>query len=280
MEIKLLDPSLGLPPDYPRQAWSINDFEIGKPLGRGKFGRVYVAREKRTKYVVALKCLNKRQLTKGHMEHQVRREIEIQTHLNHPNILKLYTYFWDDQRIYFVLEFAPHGDVFGELRAAKRFPEAKAADYAAQVTRGLLAMHKHSVIHRDIKPENLLLSEGQVKISDFGWSIHSKSLRRRTVCGTVDYMPPEMLSQRVYGPEVDSWALGVLIYEFCHGRAPFDAETVETTQDRIRRVKFDYPPDFSAEVKHLISHLLVRNPAERMSMEAVLRHPWITKHVN
>lgn len=266
--------------DYPREVWSINDFEIGKPLGRGKFGRVYLAREKGTKYLVALKCLNKRQLMKSHMEHQVRREIEIQTHLNHPNILKLYTYFWDDTRIYFVLEFAPHGDVFSALRGVRKFTEPKAAEYASQVAQGLLCMHKHSIIHRDIKPENLLLSQGVVKISDFGWSIHSKSLRRRTVCGTLDYMPPEMLYSRTYGPEVDSWALGVLIYEFCYGKPPFETEDTEETQERIRRVMFKFPSEGSDNLKDLVLRLLKRNPAERISIEEVLRHPWMNIPVN
>jgi serine/threonine protein kinase len=96
--------------------WSLNDFEIGKRLGRGKFGRVYLAREKKSEFLVAIKVISKNQLKKSGVEHQVRREIEIQTHLDHENILKLYGFFWDARRIYLILEYAPGGELYKELK--------------------------------------------------------------------------------------------------------------------------------------------------------------------
>ena len=93
----------------------LQDFEIGKPLGRGKFGSVYLARERKTKYIVALKVLQKSQLTKAGVEHQLRREIEIQSHLRHKNILRMFGYFYDDKRIYLILEFAPQGELYKKL---------------------------------------------------------------------------------------------------------------------------------------------------------------------
>jgi len=96
--------------------WSIDDFEVGKPLGRGKFGRVYLARERQNNFIVALKCISKEKLIKWNVEHQLRREIEIQTHLDHENILKLYGFFWDHRRIYLILEYAPGGEVYKELK--------------------------------------------------------------------------------------------------------------------------------------------------------------------
>jgi hypothetical protein len=96
--------------------WSIDDFEVGKPLGRGKFGRVYMARERQNNFIVALKCISKEKLIKWNVEHQLRREIEIQTHLDHENILKLYGFFWDHRRIYLILEFAPGGELYKELK--------------------------------------------------------------------------------------------------------------------------------------------------------------------
>jgi serine/threonine protein kinase len=96
--------------------WSLNDFEIGKRLGRGKFGRVYLAREKQSEFLVAIKVISKNQLKKSGVEHQVRREIEIQTHLDHENILKLYGFFWDARRIYLILEYAPGGELYKELK--------------------------------------------------------------------------------------------------------------------------------------------------------------------
>lgn len=96
--------------------WTIDDFEVGKPLGRGKFGRVYLARERKTEYIIALKVIFKSQLIKSGVEHQLRREIEIQTHLDHENILKLYGFFWDDRKIYLILEYAPGGELYKELK--------------------------------------------------------------------------------------------------------------------------------------------------------------------
>ncbi|CAG5075501.1 Similar to aurka-b: Aurora kinase A-B (Xenopus laevis) [Cotesia congregata] len=98
--------------------WTLTDFEIGKPLGKGKFGNVYLAREKRTKFIIAMKVLFINQIEEGKIEHQVRREIEIQTHLRHPNILRMYGYFYDDRRVYFILEFAPNGELYKALKAA------------------------------------------------------------------------------------------------------------------------------------------------------------------
>lgn len=91
--------------------WTLNDFEVGKPLGRGKFGKVYLARERRTKYIVALKVLSKSQLLKSGVEHQLRREIEIQAHLRHRHILRMYGYFYDNKNIYLILEYSPGGEV-------------------------------------------------------------------------------------------------------------------------------------------------------------------------
>jgi hypothetical protein len=101
--------------------WSIEDFEVGKPLGRGKFGRVYIARERRSEFIVALKAIDKKYLLKSGLEHQLRREIEIQTHLDHENILKLYGCFWDEKRIYLILEFAYGGELYKDLKKSVRF---------------------------------------------------------------------------------------------------------------------------------------------------------------
>ncbi|KAG0624928.1 hypothetical protein M758_2G014900 [Ceratodon purpureus] len=137
--------------------WSLTDFDIGKPLGRGKFGNVYLAREKQSKYVVALKVLFKNQLQQSQVEHQLRREIEIQSHLRHPNILRLYGYFYDQARVYLILEYAAKGELYKELQRCKVFNEKRAATYIASLARALIYCHEKHVIHRDIKPENLLI---------------------------------------------------------------------------------------------------------------------------
>lgn len=114
--------------------WSLSDFDIGRPLGRGKFGNVYLARVKsHTQFIVALKVLQKAQLMKAGVEHQLRREIEIQSHLRHRNVLRMYGYFYDEKRVYIILEFAPRGELYKELTKRGRFSERRAATVRARV---------------------------------------------------------------------------------------------------------------------------------------------------
>lgn len=107
--------------------WKLSDFEIGRPLGKGKFGNVYLAREAKSKYIVALKVLFKSQLVKNNVQHQLRREIEIQAHLQHPNILRLFGYFYDETRVYLILEFAPQGELYKKLQSKGHFDNEEAA---------------------------------------------------------------------------------------------------------------------------------------------------------
>ena len=258
--------------------WTVHDFEIGKPLGHGKFGNVYLAREKRSKYVVALKVLFKSQLQKAKVEHQLRREIEIQSHLRHPNVLRLYGYFYDEERVYLILEYAARGELYKELTSApnKRFSEDRAATYSRDLAGALIYCHSKHVIHRDIKPENLLLGmDGSLKIADFGWSVHAPNSRRTTLCGTLDYLPPEMVDNEPHDAQVDIWCLGVLMYEFLAGNPPFVAKTYRETYKRIAKVDLQLPEHFSEEAKDLLRKLLVRDPKKRMPLEEAQKHPWI-----
>ncbi|OOF96529.1 hypothetical protein ASPCADRAFT_514808 [Aspergillus carbonarius ITEM 5010] len=242
-------------------------FEIGKPLGKGKFGRVYLARERQTGFVCALK---------------VAREIEIQSNLRHPNILQLYGHFHDRKRIILILEYAGKGELYKHLQRENRFPEWMAAQYIAQMASALRYLHRKHVIHRDIKPENILVGlHGELKMSDFGWSVHAPSGRRLTKCGTLDYLPPEMVDpkryEKPYDEKVDLWALGVLMYEFLVGSAPFE-DTPVMTQRRIARGDMTIPSFVSSEAKDLIKKLLVVDSDQRISLEQVRQHPWIVNH--
>jgi len=258
--------------------WQLGDFDIGKPLGRGKFGNVYLAREKKSGYIVALKVLFKSQLQQSNVEHQLRREIEIQSHLRHPNILRLYGYFYDESRVYLILEYAAKGELYKELQKQGRFDEHRTATYIASLAKALLYCHSKHVIHRDIKPENLLLGlQGDLKIADFGWSVHAPNSRRKTLCGTLDYLPPEMVEGSLHDESVDVWSLGVLCYEFLYGQPPFEAAGHSETYKRILRVDLKFPdsPNVSPKAHDLIRSLLVKVPSERMSLSSVLEHPWI-----
>ncbi|KAI5857655.1 kinase-like domain-containing protein [Tricharina praecox] len=264
----------------PTREFHLGMFEIGRPLGKGKFGRVYLAKERKNGFVCALKVLHKNELQKNQVEKQLRREIEIQSNLRHPNILQLYGHFHDSKRVFLILEFAGQGELYKMLQKARRFSEPRAAEYVAQMTAALIYLHKKHVIHRDIKPENILVGiHGEIKLSDFGWSVHAPNSRRTTMCGTLDYLPPEMLNGSSHHNEkVDLWSLGVLMYEFLVGSAPFEDTPLET-QKRIVRGDMKVPDFISPEAADLIRKLLVVRPDQRIPLQDIFKHPWIVKHV-
>lgn len=274
----------------PTRPWSLSQFEIGRPLGKGKFGRVYLARTKAVPsarpghqgYVVALKCVYKKELVENKVDLQLRREIEIQMNLRHPNVLRMFGYFHDPGRIFMMLEFAGRGELFKILSKLpeRRFDEATAAKYIAQIADALQYLHSKHIIHRDIKPENLLVGiRGEVKIADFGWSVHAPGNRRATLCGTLDYLPPEMVEGKSHGGAVDLWAMGVLTYEFLEGVPPFEELSgASMTYKRIASVDLHIPTHFSEEAKDLVRSLLRYQPADRLPLSKVLRHPWIVRY--
>ncbi|KAJ6647116.1 Aurora kinase A, partial [Pseudolycoriella hygida] len=251
--------------------WSLSCFDIGTPLGRGKFGNVYLAREKTTRYVVALKVMFKKQIVQNAVEHQVRREIEIQSHLIHPNILRMYGYFHDDTRIYLILEYAPKGTLYKELQTHpnKRLDEKTTANYILSLASALMYLHQKHIIHRDIKPENLLLGANkELKIADFGWSVHEPTSYRTTLCGTMDYLPPEMVRGKPHSKQVDLWSLGVLCYELLVGKAPFfSANAHHDTYRSIVNGNYVIPAFVSAPARHLIGKLMVVDPDRRLPLE-------------
>ncbi|EAR83438.2 Serine/Threonine kinase domain protein (macronuclear) [Tetrahymena thermophila SB210] len=260
--------------------WSIDSFQIGKCLGRGRFGNVYLSRHKLTNMLFAIKQISKKNLIESCMEKQLQQEIKIQTYLNHPNVLKMHGFFDDSQKIYLILELASHGDIYKEIKreANKKFTEEKAANYIRQVCEGLIYLHSQGIIHRDIKPENILNSYGVLKLSDFGWSIYTEE-KRMTFCGTLDYVSPEVVSGKDYDFKVDIWSIGVLTYELITGKPPFEnRQNHNEAYQKILMVKYDFPNYISKEAKDFMSKLLVGDPNKRISLETALNHEWILKN--
>ncbi|OAF70901.1 hypothetical protein A3Q56_01300 [Intoshia linei] len=253
----------------------VTDFEIGQLLGSGNFGSVFLAREKKTKFIIAMKVINR--LRVGNFSNQICREIEIQSHLVHRHIIRMYDYFYDENRIYLIVEYAPGGELYGMLKRKKRFCEQLSATYTLQISIALSYLHDNNVIHRDLKPENILLGyHAEIKITDFGWAVHAPSSRRTTFCGTIDYLSPEMVEGKVHDSAVDLWTVGVLLYEFLNGSPPFETGGAQSTYHLIKNIQYTIPDYFADGAINLIDGLLKYNPKDRTSLKKIVHNKWIT----
>ncbi|CEM01868.1 unnamed protein product [Vitrella brassicaformis CCMP3155] len=257
--------------------FSLSAFEMGRPLGKGRFGCVYLARHRPTGQMVALKVMHRSMVLGESFVHQIRREVEIQARLRHPHVLRLHGFFRDQQRLYLVLEYAAKGPLFNKLKQQGRLSEAETAKYAAQLALGLQFLHSRGILHRDLKPENLLITEDDtLKIADFGWAVLAPREKRRTLCGTADYLAPEVVERRAYDTKVDVWCFGVTVYELLTGEPPFKSHSQESMYALIRQCSLRLPSDLSDDVKDLLSKVLTQ-PVNRISIDQVLDHPWIRR---
>ena len=189
----------------------------------------------------------------------------------------------DAKHVYLILEYAPQGELYKWLQKYGRFTEAETGRYIADLVGAFQELDRKKIIHRDIKPENLLIGhDNQIKIADFGWSVHAPSSRRQTVCGTLDYLPPEMVGHAPHDASVDLWCLGVLMFEFLYGHPPFEAADQNGTYERISKVDLKFPsrPAVSDDAKDLVTKLLQKDPKKRLSWHAVANHKFIQQHRN
>ncbi|ORZ01699.1 kinase-like domain-containing protein [Syncephalastrum racemosum] len=263
-----------------QREWTADDFDVGRHLGTGRFGTAYLAREKQSQVTVAIKVVKKQEILEANIVAFLKREIEIHAHLRHPNILRLYGYFHDDEHVYMVLEYAAKGDLYTHIHERGPLSESLAAKYVAKILSAIQYLHSLHIIHRDIKPENVLLdAKGELKLADFGWAVHDRSPRRLTFCGTLDYLPPEMINRREHNEKVDVWALGILAYELLVGQTPFEEDEYTDTYNRILNLNYTFPNTVSPVARNFVSKILQYEPRKRPNIADMADHPWIKPYL-
>ncbi|EGR34166.1 protein kinase domain protein [Ichthyophthirius multifiliis] len=252
---------------------------IIKKLGEGKFSEVYLSCDKKTSFLFALKKIKKETINQYNITQDIIKEIKSQTLLEHPNLIKLYGFFADEEAIYLIQELGHGKELFADLKSQpnKRFKEPITANFIRQIIQALIYMHQKKFIHRDIKLENIMLTNGVLKLCDFGYTTaFQEDQMRKTFCGTLDYASPEMVEGKEYDNSVDAWSIGILTYELIFGQAPFtDKNDMEKTFLNIVKNEIDFPGLISFEGVDFIKKLLVKKPQERMTLNDALQHPFI-----
>ncbi|XP_057441438.1 calcium-dependent protein kinase 17-like [Lotus japonicus] len=272
-------PVLGRPMEDVRATYS-----MGKELGRGQFGVTHLCTHKATGKQFACKTIAKRKLVNKEDIEDVRREVQIMHHLTgQPNIVELIGAYEDKQSVHLVMELCAGGELFDRIIAKGHYTERAAASLLRTIVQIVHTCHSMGVIHRDLKPENFLLlnkdENAPLKATDFGLSVFYKQGDVfKDIVGSAYYIAPEVL-KRKYGPEVDIWSIGVMLYILLSGVPPFWAESENGIFNAILRGHIDFTsdpwPSLSPAAKDLVRKMLNSDPKQRLTAHEVLNHPWI-----
>eukprot|EP00831_Metopus_contortus_P007818 TRINITY_DN129_c0_g3_i1.p1 TRINITY_DN129_c0_g3~~TRINITY_DN129_c0_g3_i1.p1 ORF type:complete len:327 (+),score=63.49 TRINITY_DN129_c0_g3_i1:45-1025(+) len=247
----------------PPKKVKLEDFEIMATLGTGSFGRVRLAKEKRNKKYWAIKILKKAEIIRLKQVDHIISECCLLDSIKHPFIVNMEGVAHDDRYLYMVLEFVRGGELFTYLRAVTSFPVPQAQFFASQIVLIFEYLHSKNIIYRDLKPENLLIDEeGYLKLTDFGFAKICDG-RTYTLCGTPEYLAPEMLLNKGHGKPVDWWTFGILLYEMLAGIDPFSDEDPMNIYQKILKGKVQFPKDFDKNAKSLVRHILQADLSKR-----------------
>lgn len=249
-----------------------------KELGEGAFARVNLIQHRATPGVYyAMKELQKR--TPRFVE-LIRKEIFLHRSLSHPNVIAFVDHLETEEKFFIFLEYAKNGDMFEYLRRG-RPREEECFRLFLQTCEAIKYIHSNNIMHRDLKPENILLDgRFNVKIADFGWSaIYSPDENRQTLCGTMEYMAPEVFLRKKQTKKTDVWALGVLFYEMFHGHAPFRGNKPEDILRQISQNNIAFKRDIDRGVRELILHILCFDPTKRPTVEEIIAHESIQSYI-
>ncbi|GMP33547.1 hypothetical protein CsSME_00006820 [Camellia sinensis var. sinensis] len=262
----------------------VDKYILGRELGRGEFGVTYLCTDRETREALACKSISKKKLRTAIDIEDVRREVQIMSSLpDFPNIVRLRATYEDNEAVHLVMELCEGGELFDRIVARGHYSERAAAGVARTIAEVVRMCHENGVMHRDLKPENFLFANKKehspLKAIDFGLSVFFKPGERFSeIVGSPYYMAPEVL-KRNYGPEVDIWSAGVILYILLCGVPPFWAETEQGVALAILRGVIDFKrepwPQISDSAKSLVRQMLEQDPRKRLTAQQVLEHPWI-----
>ncbi|KAI9826381.1 MAG: camp-dependent protein kinase catalytic subunit [Thelocarpon impressellum] len=270
-------------PRVTKGKYSLGDFAIQRTLGTGSFGRVHLVQSRHNQRFYAVKVLKKQQVVKMKQVEHTNDERRMLGMVKHPFLITLWGTFQDSRNIYMVMDFVEGGELFSLLRKSQRFPNPVAKFYAAEVTLALDYLHSMHIIYRDLKPENLLLDRhGHLKITDFGFAKEVPDITW-TLCGTPDYLAPEVVASKGYNKSVDWWSLGILIFEMLCGFTPFwDGGSPMKIYENIIKGRVKYPPYIHPDAQDLLQQLITPDLTKRLGnlhggSKDVMQHHWFAE---
>ncbi|KAJ3383242.1 cAMP-dependent protein kinase [Entophlyctis sp. JEL0112] len=258
--------------------YSLSDFQFIRTLGTGTFGRVYLVRYLNTDKFFAMKMLKKAEVVRLKQVEHINSEKQILAEIDFPFVVNLLSCI-DDRNVYMLLEYVVGGELFSHLRRAGRFSNDMTRFYAAEIVLAIEYLHERDIIYRDLKPENLLLDHfGHIKITDFGFAKKVND-RTWTLCGTPEYLAPEIIQSKGHGKPVDWWALGILIFEMLAGYPPFFDDNPFGIYEKILEGKLVFPAHFDVNAKDLIKRLLTADRTKRLGnlkcgSDDIKKHRW------
>jgi len=245
-------------------ATTLSQFTLLQTIGTGTFGRVRLCKHNSSGEYFCMKILQKQTIVQLKQQQHIQSERDILLRCRHPNIVRLFSTFQDQSNVYFVMEFVSGGELFTAIKRSGRLDTYATKFYAKEIVMMIEYMHGLGVVHRDLKPENLLLDQrGHLKLTDFGFAkvVHDCTF---TMCGTPEYIAPEIIQGKGHGRGVDWWCLGILIFEMLVGHPPFQGDDNCSVFEKILDAKLEVPSYIEPDAKSLISSLLVVDITNRL----------------